>query len=87
MKTILRHIIFTILVLASVPAFSGPVNINQADAATLSAELKGVGMSKAEAIVAYRKKHGLFKSADGLAKVKGIGLKTISKNRQNIQLK
>ncbi|MBE9516090.1 MAG: helix-hairpin-helix domain-containing protein [Proteobacteria bacterium] len=83
----LRNLVFTILVLASFPAFSGPVNINKADAAALSTELRGIGMSKAEAIVAYRKKHGLFKSADDLAKVKGIGLKTISKNRQNILLK
>ena len=87
MKSILRNLIFTLFVLASVPAFSGPVNVNKADAATLSTELKGVGMSKAEAIVAYRKKHGLFKNADDLAKVKGIGIKTVSKNRQNILLK
>ena len=49
MKTILRNLIFTLFVLASVPAFSGPVNVNKADAATLSTELRGVGMSKAEA--------------------------------------
>jgi len=59
-----------------------PVNINTADAATLSARLNGVGESKAEAIVAYREEHGAFKTIDQLAQVKGIGLKTVEKNRE-----
>ena len=40
--------------------------------------------SKAEAIVAYRKANGAFKSAEQLALVKGIGLKTVEKNRDRI---
>jgi competence protein ComEA len=59
-----------------------PVNINTADAATMAARLNGVGESKAEAIVAYREEHGAFKSVDQLAQVKGIGLKTVEKNRE-----
>lgn len=59
-----------------------PVNINTADAATMAARLNGVGESKAEAIVAYREEHGAFKSVDQLAQVKGIGLKTVDKNRE-----
>ena len=39
-----------------------------------------------EAIVAYRKEHGAFKSLDQLASVKGIGLKTVEKNREAITL-
>jgi len=65
-------------------AFAGAVNINTADAASLAAALKGVGQSKAEAIVAYRKEHGAFKSADELAQVKGIGQKLVDKNRDLI---
>lgn len=57
------------------------ININTADAATLSEYVIGVGPRKAEAIVQYRKKHGLFRTVDDLAKVKGIGPKTIEKNR------
>jgi competence protein ComEA len=69
------------------PAFAAqPVNINTADAATLASALKGVGQSKAEAIVAYREKNGAFKSADDLAKVKGIGDKTVDANREFILL-
>lgn len=35
-------------------------------------KVKGINASKARAIVAYRKKHGDFKSTDDLAKVKGF---------------
>jgi competence protein ComEA len=60
------------------------VNVNTADARTIDRVLVGVGPSKAEAIVAYRKANGAFKSADQLASVKGIGLATIEKNRDRI---
>lgn len=67
-------------------AFAGPVDINTADAETISAELKGVGLSKARAIVEYRKKHGPFKSPDDLSLVKGIGERTVAINRANIRV-
>jgi competence protein ComEA len=57
------------------------VNINTADAATLDRVLLNIGPSKAQAIVAYRKANGPFRSIDQLALVKGVGLKTIEKNR------
>jgi len=60
------------------------VNINTADAAAIDEALLNIGPSKAAAIVAYRKQHGAFHSADELASVKGIGLKTIEKNRDRI---
>ena len=71
-------------VLLPLSAWAGPVNINTADAATISAELQGVGLSKAGAIVEYREVHGPFKSASALAEVKGIGPRTIEINRGNI---
>lgn len=67
-------------------AFAGPVDINTADAETLSAELDGVGLSKAKAIVEYRKKYGPFKSPDDLSLVKGIGERTVELNRENIKV-
>jgi competence protein ComEA len=70
----------------SVSAFAGQVNINTADAETLAAELNGVGLSKAKAIVDYRTKHGPFQSADDLSLVKGIGERTVAKNRADIQV-
>lgn len=60
------------------------VNINTADAATLDRVLDGIGPSKAEAIVVYRKANGPFRSIDQLASVKGVGLSTIEKNRDRI---
>jgi competence protein ComEA len=60
------------------------VNINTADAATLDRVLVNVGPSKAEAIVAYRKANGAFRSVEQLASVKGIGLATVEKNRERI---
>jgi competence protein ComEA len=60
------------------------VNINSADAATLDRVLVNVGPAKAEAIVAYRKQNGPFRSAEQLAQVDGIGLKTVERNRELI---
>jgi competence protein ComEA len=71
---------------SSALAHAGAVNINAADAATLSQELKGIGPAKAAAIIEYRQKHGPFKSADELALVKGIGQKFIDKNRSDLRL-
>jgi competence protein ComEA len=66
-------------------AIAGPVDVNSADAKTLARELDGVGMAKAEAIVSYREKNGPFKSAEDLAKVKGLGKKLIEQNKANFK--
>ena len=65
-------------------SFAGPVDVNTATAETISAELKGVGMTKAQAIVEYRKAHGPFKTPADLMQVKGIGVRTIEINAENI---
>ncbi len=85
MKTPIRLLA---LLVACLPlwAFAGPVDINSADAETLSAELEGVGITKAKAIVEYRQKHGPFKSAEDLSLVKGIGDRTVEINRANIRV-
>lgn len=61
-----------------------PVNINTASAQELAEALDGIGQSKAELIVQYRQMHGDFKHADELVNVRGIGLSTVDKNRDNI---
>lgn len=81
-----KHLVALIALVLPWFAFAGPVNVNKADAETISAELKGVGLSKARAIVEYRKKHGLFKSADDLSLVKGIGERTVEINRSDIRV-
>ncbi|MDZ7643718.1 MAG: helix-hairpin-helix domain-containing protein [Woeseiaceae bacterium] len=77
-----------VLCAAMFPLFAqaGPVDVNSADAATISAELQGVGMTKARAIVEWREANGPFGSADDLARVKGIGARTVEINRENIRL-
>ena len=60
------------------------VDINSADAATLALALDGIGMAKAQEIVAYRELNGDFESVEDLADVKGIGDATIAKNRDKI---
>ena len=84
-----KIISLAVLLAAAMPlaVFAGPVDINTADAATISAELKGIGLSKARAIVEYRKKHGPFKSPDDLSLVKGIGDRTVELNRADIRVK
>jgi len=62
------------------------VNINTADAATLARVLHNVGQAKAEAIVAYRDENGPFRSAEQLAQVKGIGLRTVEHNVDRIEV-
>jgi competence protein ComEA len=85
MKSLKRFFYLTICTLTlPLVVYAGPVNVNTADAETISAELQGVGISKALAIVDYRKAHGPFKSADDLTLVKGIGERTVEINRANI---
>jgi len=81
----LAALLFGLLLLVFASAVPAQVNVNTADAATLARELKGIGIKRAEAIVAYRQKHGPFKSVDELALVKGIGPAAISKNRELIR--
>lgn len=50
----------------------GPVNINAADAQTLTS-LPGIGPVLAERIVSYRESNGSFQSLEELAEVRGIG--------------
>ena len=48
--------------------------------------VRGVGTGHCELIIAERDANGPYKSLEQLAKVKGIGLKTVEKNRDRIDL-
>ncbi|NOQ64162.1 MAG: helix-hairpin-helix domain-containing protein [Methyloprofundus sp.] len=79
--------LFLILgLLLSFNTFAAPVNVNTASAQEIASSLNGIGLKKAEAIVEYRKKNGKFTTAAGLSNVKGIGDKTIAKNKKDIKL-
>ncbi|WP_372014758.1 ComEA family DNA-binding protein [Pseudoxanthomonas sp. 10H] len=83
---VFRMLVLSMLLLAGTAFAADKVDINTADAARLEQSLVGIGPSKAEAIVEYRKANGPFKSADELALVKGIGLKTVERNRDLIAI-
>ncbi|MGW8248083.1 MAG: ComEA family DNA-binding protein [Acidiferrobacterales bacterium] len=82
----LFHAIFVsfFIVFASLTAHADPVDINTANAMVISKTLKGIGIKKAQAIVAYREKNGKFKTVEDLVKVKGIGKKTVAMNKENL---
>lgn len=60
------------------------VNINRADAATLAAYLKGVGVNKAKDIIAYRNNNGKFKSIEDIKNVPGVGDETFKDNKRKM---
>ena len=66
-------------------AIAGPVNVNTADAPTIARELKGIGLSRAQAIVEWRRANGSFRSLTDLQKVKGVGPRILEMNRANIR--
>ncbi|HFU76964.1 MAG TPA: helix-hairpin-helix domain-containing protein [Epsilonproteobacteria bacterium] len=75
---------FLVLVMMSVTFLLAVVDINTANVKELST-LAGVGTSKAKAIIEYRKDH-CFKSVDDFVNVKGIGKKTVEKNRKDLKV-
>ncbi len=75
-------LITTMLFFFTVSAIAATVNINIADKKALEA-LPGIDDVKAEAIMTYRKAH-TFKSIDELAKIKGVGEKTVKNLKKQI---
>ena len=84
METVRNIAIVCLLFVTSLAFAMEKVDINSADEQTLSMAIKGIGAKKAAAIIAYRKQHGPFKTLDELTKVKGIGTKTVMKNRDRL---
>jgi competence protein ComEA len=69
--------------LAMVGAALAQININTATKEQLDG-LKGIGPTKAQAIIDYRTKNGPFKTVDDLEKVNGIGPATMKDIRNDI---
>ncbi|GHS89625.1 hypothetical protein FACS189487_10220 [Campylobacterota bacterium] len=76
---------FLCLIAFMVGLMFAKVDINTASADEF-ATLKGIGKSKAEAIVKYRDEHGAFKTIDELVNVNGIGKKTVEKLRDDLTI-
>lgn len=81
---LIHVVVLSLVMMAGSVVWAGPVDINTADVATLSASLQGVGEKRAQAIVEYRNANGPFKTVDELRQVKGIGAVTVEKNRDNL---
>ena len=73
-----------VLLVVSFNLLLATVDINSASVDELSS-LKGVGASKAKAIIKHRSRN-CFKNIDELSNVKGIGVKTIEKNKDNLSV-
>ncbi len=86
MRTFFQTVMVAAIVALAPLGFADDININTASAQELASGLKGVGINKAHAIVAYREEYGLFKTPDDLSGVKGIGIRTIDMNRDSIRL-
>jgi len=80
-KAILLVILFSFA--GIVPA--AQIDINTASAELIAKNLKGIGPSKAAAIVEFREANGPFKKVTDLSQVKGIGQKTLDANKENIR--
>ncbi len=63
---------------AATTTSSAPINVNTADLKTIE-NIKGLGPSKAQAIIDYRNKNGNFQTVQDLQKVPGIGPKLFEK--------
>ncbi len=76
--------ILFILIILSCSQATKAVNINTASSVELARELSGIGKVKAQRIVEYREKIGTFISIEQLTEIKGIGPKTLERNRDKI---
>ena len=79
-------LVFCLACLGSAATVAGPVNINTADAATLAAELTGIGPALAAEIVRDREQNGKYDSPEALTRVKGVGARIVEMNRANIRV-
>jgi competence protein ComEA len=67
------------------PDKDAPVNLNTASLTELMS-LDGIGEVKAKAIIEYRDINGRFNTIEDFTKVKGIGAKTLEKNRSRLRI-
>lgn len=87
MKFMKRKLLcIAVALIGSTASFAGMVNVNQADSSTLAHHLKGIGVKKAEAIIAYREEYGAFSDIEDLVNVKGIGEGLLEKNLKDLSL-
>ena len=83
---IIKKTLLAVCLLIPTFLFAETVNINTADKESLMMSIKGVGETRAEAIIAYREQNGAFNSVEELAEVRGIGASIVEKNMDNLSV-
>ena len=83
---IIKKTLLAVCLLIPTVLFAETVNINTADKETLMTSIKGVGETRAEAIIAYREQNGAFNSIEELTEVRGIGASIVEKNMENLSI-
>jgi len=84
---IINTLVVVIAFFFSSITLAAPVNINTATAEEIAEALNGIGMAKAQALVAYRTENGMFTSAEQIVNIRGIGQATFEKNKADILIK
>ncbi|MDD2701660.1 MAG: helix-hairpin-helix domain-containing protein [Sideroxydans sp.] len=79
----MKKLLLSMLVLLFSGSLYAAVDLNTASVEELQA-VKGIGVSKAEAIVQHRKQHGPFKRVEELDEVKGFGKKSVERLRSEL---
>ncbi len=85
-KQFLAAMILALALCTGAVAETERVDLNTATVEQLADALHGVGEAKAEAIVAWREENGGFSHIDELVNVRGIGLRTLERNRDRIEV-
>lgn len=83
----MKKLMTSMLIAAGLYAFPvlAAVNINTATQSELEA-VKGLGPSKAKAIITYREANGDFKTLDELDNVKGFGKASVNKLKDELSV-
>lgn len=85
MRKLITSLFFAIALSPLGVLAAGSVDLNTADAAALES-IKGIGPTRAAAIIEYRNTHGPFATVDELVKVPGIGDKSVQQLRDQLNV-
>ena len=82
---VFKVVLLTLLLLMCSVVSAAQIDINSASAEVIAKNLKGIGPSKAAAIVRFRDANGPYEKIADLSRVKGVGKKTLDANKENIR--
>ena len=81
----MKSLLLGLMLLAvSTLGLAGSVDLNTATAAQIAKHLHGIGLAKARKIIEYWQRFGPIDTSEELLVIKGIGEKTLEKNRSRM---